>query len=698
MPDYTQSQRPFKIDTVLGEDVLLLERLSGEEGVSSPFHYTLDLLSQDDSIPADALLRTEATLTIKLPNGGDRTVHGLIKTFVQLGQTENGELTAYQAEIVPWLWFLSLSTDCKIFQNLNVLEIVEQVFKGQGYVDYEVSCVRSYAPREYCVQYRETHLNFVSRLLEEEGIYYFFQHTSSGHVLTLADDPIAVKPCPGQAGARLAPQAERWQEEDVVTAFRREHRAYVGRVTLRDYDPLQPSLQLESSVAGDGVEEVYDYPARYTQLDDGTRLARLRLEEREAWQDVVTGESTCRSLQSGFSIDISGHYRKDFNQTYQLLEVRHSAQAGDYRTWDSAPCRYRNSFTAVPSSVPFRPPARASKPVVRGSQTAVVVGKSGEEIWVDSHGRVKVQFYWDRDGKRDENSSCWVRVASTWAGKSWGLVSIPRIGQEVVVDFLEGDPDRPIITGQVYNAEMVPPFGGPGSQTQSGIRSRSSKGGSAGNYSEIRMDDSTGGELLFIRAEKDKQVVVNNDRKESVGHDEAVQISNDRNETVGNNESISVGNDQSVTVGSNRSESVGVDQSLTVGSNRSKMVGSSETATISANQRVRIGGSRTKGIGGNEAVSVGSSRRSSIGRLEQMTVGMSRMVAVGLLDALTVGLDLQMMAGRQAAIRVGMSSITLNADGSVKIKGKNIQIEGDENIEINGTSTVALKAETITQN
>ncbi|MGD2154635.1 MAG: type VI secretion system tip protein TssI/VgrG, partial [Gemmatimonadales bacterium] len=601
---------------------------------------------------------------LELAGGEQRVIHGLINRFVQLGQSD--ELTVYRAEIVPWFWFLSLSSDCKIFQNLSVPEIVEQVFKDQGYSDFEVKCVKNYNAREYCVQYRETHLNFISRLLEEEGISYFFQHTKSKHILTLADDVSAVKPCPGQSAVRVSPMPEAAQEEDFVTAFEREHAAFIGRVTLRDYDHLQPSLRLESSVSGDGREEIYDYPGYYTQLEDGERLARLQLEEQEAWHEVVRGESTCRSLQSGFSFDLQEHYLKDANQTYQLLQVRHSARGADFRARDPATFDYRNDFVAIPHSVPFRPPRTTPKPVVQGSQTALVVGKAGEEIWVDEYGRVKVQFYWDRDGKKDENSSCWVRVSTAWAGKGWGVIQIPRIGQEVIVDFLEGDPDLPIITGRVYNAEQMPPYELPGSQTQSGLKSRSSKEGGTDNFNEIRMEDLKGSELLYIHAEKDKQVVVENNRTESVGNDESISIGNNRTENVGKNESI--------TIGENRTESVGKNESIT------------------------IGGGRTESVAKDETIDIGANRKESVAKNEDVTIGDNRSHTIGKTDKLDVGDRLLITAGDMIIIKTGSASITMKKDGDIQIEGKNIKVQGSGKIQIKASGAVNIKGSQVTNN
>src|SRR5437660_639260 len=472
MATYTQSKRSMKVDTALGADVLLLDGFAGDEGVSTPFFYTLDLLSEDASIDAKKLLRSAVVVTLELAESGPRIIHGLVRRFVQLGRSE-AKLTTYRAEVVPWLWFLSLSSECKIFQDLSVLDIIEKVFKAQGYNDFQIKCTKSYPKREYCVQYRETHLNFVSRLMEEEGIFYFFEHSKDKHVLTLADA----------------------------------------------------------------------------------------------------------------------------NQTYMLVRVQHSGHAGGYHAGEADAPHYHNSFVAIPHGVPFHPPRTSPKPLVWGSQSALVVGKSGEEIWVDKHGRVKVQFHWDRNGKKDESSSCWVRVSSAWSGKNWGVVHIPRIGQEVIVDFLEGDPDRPIITGRVYNADQTPPYALPGDQTQSGIKSRSSKAGGTDNFNEIRFEDKKGSEVLFIHAEKDEQVEVENDRSDSVGHDETVSIGNDRTESVKNNESI--------TIDKNRTESVGGDESVSISGNRSLSVSKDETIDVT--------GKRTDSVGKNEDVTIADNRSHSVG-------------------------------------------------------------------------------------
>lgn len=513
MPDYTQEERSMRVESDLEEDVLLLQSFSGRERLSAPFSWDLRLLSEDSSIDAEDLLRSPMVLTLSTPSGEDRIVHGRVRRFVQMGQDE--DLTSYRAEIVPWLWFLSLTRDCQIFQDMTVLDVVEDVFDEQGYSDYDIRCTRSYPERDYCVQYRESHLNFVSRLLEEEGIFYFFEHEDSGHTLVLADHESAFPACPGQEEAPVGQAAV--PEEDVVTELTQEHAVTAGEVTLTDYDYLQPSLSLDSNISGDGDGEIRDYhPRRFTSREEGDRKARLLMEAEEARRQVVHGQSSCRAFRSGHSFELYGHYRDDINREYTLVEVRHTGRAGDYRAGTSSAMDYRNEFRAIPHDLPYRPPREAEKPDVQGSQTAVVVGKDGEEIWTDEHGRIKVQFHWDREGEKDEKSSCWIRVASRWAGKSWGEVHVPRIGQEVVVDFLEGDPDRPLVTGCVYNADYPPPYDFPSEKTRSGTKSRSSKDGSSSDFNEIRLEDKKDEEEIYVHAEKDLRTLVENDERRKV--------------------------------------------------------------------------------------------------------------------------------------------------------------------------------------
>jgi len=615
MPRYTQAERPLRVDTVLGADVLLLHAYAGREAVSAPFHFDVDLLSEDPALSAADLLRTEMLITVFTPSGEKRYVHGLVKSFTELHRRE--DFTHYRAEVVPWLWFLSLTRDCRIFQRMTVLDIVEQVFGDLGYSDFDVRCTRSYPEREYCVQYRETCLAFVSRLLEEEGIFYFFEHTDSGHTMVLADDNTAFRPCPTQATGRMASEAA--PDEDVVTSLERRHSVHQGVVTLQDYDFLQPTLRLLSQSTGEDGEEVYDYPGKYTVLDEGERYTRLLLEERELHGETIRGDSTCRGFESGYRFALTEHHRPDTNTDYVLVEVRHRANAGDFRSWDSPELDYRNDFVAVPHAVPYRPPVVTPKPMIRGTQPALVVGPSGEGVYVDSHGRIKGQFYWDREGQRDENSSCWIRVATPWAGKSWGAITLPRIGNEVVVGFEEGDPDRPLVVGSVYNAEQTPPFGLPDADIQMGMKSRSSPGG--GGYNEITMTDTAGEEMITIHAQFDMDTSVEHDQRQNVSNNRTANVAVDETMDVGANQTLSVGGNQDVSVAGNQTVGVTGDQNVTVSGNRTTGVSGNDGVEVSGNRDVVISGNCTIDAGANLTLKAGANLTIEAGAQIVLTCG-----------------------------------------------------------------------------
>ncbi len=568
----TQGDRYIRVNTSLGEDVLLLESFEGIEGVSVPFQFELGMLSESTSLDMKGLLSQPVVVSIRLPDDSDRSIHGLVSRIEEVESGLDG-FTAYRAEIVPWIWFLSLFQDCRIFQNKSALDIVKQVFGDRGFTDFDDRTSGTYAPREYCVQYRESDLNFVSRLMEDEGIFYFFEHTPDKHTLVLADQASSFAPCPVQSSAAYDTTAGMWQDEDVVLEIRRTQRVRVGKVTVNDYDFTKPNNTIDANLADSSRKgEFYEYPAKYTARDEGTQYARVRLEEQEVKLLTINGKSNCRAFQSGYRFSLKGHFRSDANQDYTLLSIHHKAGENTYRSGEGESFDYRNVFEAMPQSSPFRPPRLARKPVVQGTQTAVVVGKSGEEIWVDQYGRVKVQFFWDRAGHMDENSSCWVRVAQLWAGKGWGAIFTPRIGQEVIVDFLEGDPDRPIITGRVYNADQTTPYALPDDQTKSAIKSMSSKGG--GGFNEIRMEDKAGSEQIFMFGQKDQDIRITNDRKEAIGQDRHLTVTRDKMEKIGRDDHTGVTRDQIVKVGRDHHLAVGGKQAVAItGSHSLKVTG-----------------------------------------------------------------------------------------------------------------------------
>lgn len=534
---YTQAGRPIKLDTPLGEDVLLLENFSAEEVVSQPFCLQLTMLSTSDSLPLDDLLQSPVTVGLEMSGGEYRYFHGIVREVAQ-GETE-GELTTYTAEVVPWLWFLSLNSNCRVFpHNQTVRQILEYVFTRSGYQDYRFRLFNDYDPREYCVQYRETDLDFVSRLMEEEGLYYYFEHKRDKHTLVITDDTAGLASI-ADPDVRFHQSQAGSADPDVVTHLNAGQSVTTAIVSLMDYDFEKPSAKLDVQASGNGSFERYDYPGSYRASDAGEKLAKLHLQSHQWQKSRIAGFGTNRFFAAGSKFDLVEHPRRDLNKKYSLLRVSHSAGPNGYRSASDTGGHYSNHFEAIPASLPYRTPRTHAKPFVRGVQTAVVVGTRGEEFLVDKYGRVKVQFYWDRDGKLDGENSCWIRVSQNGAGKGWGAMHLPRIGQEVIVDFLEGDPDRPIITGRVYNGEQMPPYSLPAEQTKSTFKSNSSKGG--GGFNEIRLEDAKGKEQIFIHAERDHETRVKKDLVETVGGQrhkhvtgaEFVKIGGDRNETVG---------------------------------------------------------------------------------------------------------------------------------------------------------------------
>ena len=545
----TQIDRPFRVKTPLGDDALLLDSFVGVERVSEPFRFVLRLLSADPNVDMQSLLTKPAVLTLQLEGDAERHIHGNICRMKLLEVGSDG-MAAYEAEVVPWFWFLTLFSDCRIFQNMTVPDIVEKVFKDRGFTDFKTDLQGTYNPREYCVQYRETDFNFVSRLLEEEGIFYFFEHTADKHTMVLADDVSAFAACPNQpnnASVQFAPSTGGRLDDDVVFTLEAEYRVQTGTASHTDYDFTKPNASLFATLAGKQKGEAYDYPGKYATKDDGDHYARIRLEELEVGISTVRGASNCMGFESGYKFTLTNHYRDAANMDYTLQMVEHRARNTSYSAGQVDPFEYKNRFEAIPNSVPFRPARRARKPVIDGTQTAVVVGKSGEEIWTDQYGRVIVQFFWDRQGASNEHSSCWIRVAHGWAGKQWGFICIPRIGQEVIVSFLEGDPDRPIITGSVYNADQMPPYTLPDNQTQSTWKSMSSKGG--GGFNELRFEDNKGKEQVFIHGEKDMDMRIKNDRREWIGEDRHLVVVRDKLEKTGRDSHLDLTRDHIEKIG-----------------------------------------------------------------------------------------------------------------------------------------------------
>jgi len=628
----------MEIDTPMGKDVLLLQKFEGVERVSGLFSFRLEMLSKRNSIDFACVVGRNVTVTLNLPEGKKRRFNGIIRRFSQ--GTSDSRFTLYQAEMVPWTWLLTNTSDCRIFQKMSIPDIVQKIFKDNGFKDFKNHLQKSYPVEEYCVQYRETAFNFVSRLMEQVGIFYYFEHVQGKHDLIMADTPGEHQPCEHQPVASCEPTLGALAKEDLVGSWTFEQEIRPEKYSLTDYNFEIPSNNLGVNVdslnppTGGQRYELYDYPGAYLYRDLGDQLVKLRIEEEEVLRIVASGSSGCRGFASGYRFALKNHYRPDFNKAYVLLAVNHTAEEQSYISGeDEAQFKYSNTFSCIPATVPFRPSRATRRPVVEGAQTAVVVGPPGEEIWVDKYGRVKVQFHWDRDGKKNDESSCWIRVSQHWAGKNWGLISIPRIGQEVVVDFLEGDPDQPLITGQVYNAEQMPPYPLPKHQTRSTMKSRSSKGGGPANYNEIRFEDKKGSEQVFVHAERDLDLRTKNNFRTWVGHN------------------------SHLVVGGNRSERIEGQHHLYIGSDQKEQI---------------AGASHTK-IEGDSCSAVSGSLSLTVDRDRDEKVGMKYAAEAGMEIHLKAGMKVILEAGVQLSIKAGGSFIDLSPAG-IAIQGVLVNI------------------------
>ncbi len=589
----------------IAETAIPVVEFTAHERISFPYEVDL-ILASEDEISFDDVIGKEALLVIA-GLAEDRYIHGIVNRFMQSGH--RGRFILYRAKLVPPLWLLALKNDCRIFQNQSIQDIITQVLLHVGITgnNFEFRLKNTYPPKEYCVQYRETDLNFISRLCEEEGIFYFFEHSIDRYLLVFGDSTINYQPIvidqseQNTSEILYHPADAMVPEKEVVYDFLFARQIRTGTVTLRDFNFEKPSLDLtaRNQSGSFGFLEMYDYPGIYAEQAQGRNFARIRLEESASFKDLSEGKSTCPHFVPGFTFTLKGHELQEFDKEYLLFDVRHSGsqpQVLEEYTATESGSTYSNNFIGIPSSITFRPEQRSHKPVVQGVQTAMVVGPAGEEIYTDQYGRVKVQFHWDRIGEKNENSSCWIRVGTTLAGGHYGQIFTPRIGQEVMVDFLEGDPDKPIIIGSVYNASTMPPYALPDEKTKSTIKSNSSVGG--GGFNEIRFEDAAGNEQLFIHAQKDQDVRVVNDLREWIGNESHRIVESDQKEKVQGNSHLTVMGDQNEKINGTVSLESGMDWQQKVGMKHALDAGMEIHLKAGMNAVIEAGTSITLKAGG----------------------------------------------------------------------------------------------------
>ncbi len=513
-----QQYRFAAVSSPLGADALLFHRMSGSERLGRLFEYELTVLSKDFNVELDKLLGEKVVVRLDAFDGRTRYFNGIVSAASREAPVRN--YASYHLVLRPWLWLLTRTADCRIFQDKSAADIVKDIFRDHGFSDFEDQLSATYKSRDYCVQYRETDFNFVSRLMEEEGIYYYFKHNATQHMLVLSDSYSSHEPQPGyETVPYYPPDVHDRRERDHISVWSSTRTLQAGSYALNDFDFKAPRKNLQASTAMNRPHayasyELYDYPGDYLESPDGNDYSRIRLEEVHAEHATLRGEGNVRGLNAGVLFKLSNHPLDQGE--YLVLSSAFSIEAEQYETTGGGGSHliFHCSLSAVQSSVPFRSARITPKPIIQGPQTAIVVtDKEGEEIWTDEYGRVKCQFHWDRE----RQGSCWIRTSQIWAGKEWGGIHIPRVGQEVIVEFLEGDPDKPIITGRVYNGTNMPPYPLPENMTQSGIKSRSSKGGTQKHFNEIRFEDKKDKEEVYVHAERVLTTVVEASESRSIG-------------------------------------------------------------------------------------------------------------------------------------------------------------------------------------
>lgn len=650
-----QKNRLLTLDTPLGSDALIATSFTATESLSELFKVNVFAVSTQENIVASKILGKSVTLSVSTPKDSPRNFNGIVTSFSASHAVVRGT-RAYQFEISPKIWLLTKTSDCRIFQNKTVIQITDTILSENGITNYKKQGLTgSHPARDYCVQYMETDLDFLMRIWAEEGIYYYFTHSKNQHTLVLSDSCNGYFDCPDKDVIH-APAIQ----NDILSITKWESRQnfITGKVTLNDYNFQQPTANLSSTTTTTAPNpdfkswEIYHYPGDYTQKDQGQHLSRDRMEQIESEFESSAGSGKYRSFCPGGKFTMKTHEVKaEQGKSYVLTSVEHEGKEKTHigALDQSEISHYQNSFRFIPAKTVFRPTPHSRRPLIPGPQTAKVVGPSGEDIYCDKYGRIKVQFFWDRQGKSDENSSCWIRVSQMFAGSGWGSVFTPRVGMEVIVIFLEGDPDRPLVIGCVYNEDNMPPYTLPGDKTQSGIKTRSTTKGSSSTYSEMRIDDKKGSELFYLRAQKDFQ------------------------REVINNDTTTINNDQSITVVNNRTEEVQKgNESITITKGNRKITvaqGNMSTTVSKGNVSMDIGS-------GNYALTLSGGNAALKCNGGSMTIQAA--------TSITLKVGSNSIEISQSAITIKGTMVQVNATGTAKFSGQVTQINGSGMVKMSG--------------
>jgi len=679
----------------LSEQDLGVTRMTGREELSAPFSFEIEFQHREgETLELADLAGAEGLLTVRSTEGEERQVHGILWA-VEMAGVARGK-PSYRARLVPALQRLVHVRRSRVFQAMSVPDIVAKVLK-EGKVEHRASLTGSYPPREFCLQYRESDLAFVSRLLEAEGIFYFFEHGPDAHTLVLADAPGGFVPIAGPARVpfRVVERGGAHQKDEHLSALERTGSLRSSTVLLQDFDFLRPALKVEGKAVESGARpalEQVEYPGGFADSGAGGKLATTRLQALRRDAAAFAGEGTVVRLLPGGAFEVADHPDASFNARLHVLTVTHQASQARAGTQAGGLGHdYRCRFEAVEASLPVRPARRTPRPQAR-LETAVVVGPAGEEIHTDKHGRVKVKFHWDREGKRDEKASCWLRCAQAWAGPAWGASFIPRVGQEVLIRFLEGNPDRPLVAGAVYNGQNPTPIHLPDDKTRSALRSDSSLGG--GGYNELRFEDVANGEEVSLRAQKDEAIGIENDKSQLVRSNEALAVDKDRSIQVGGQQILEVAEGDAATVDGSQTLTVAGDRQVAVAAVHDEEVTGQQAITVTGNRTLTtaqataetVGAASALTVGGAYAVSVAGLLNEIVGGLFSGQVGGARVEVVGASRQEQVGKDSSAQVGDDWVQEVhGLVAQTTGRDHQEKVDGKR-EVEVKEGVSFTAKS------------
>ncbi len=681
----SQSDSNLAINTPLGDDVVVIVSATITEQLGRLFSIDLELSSDDPALDFSAVVGGNSTIRLEL-DGSTRYWNGYVSRFVQT-EADSSVGGRYRATLVPWLWFLTRTADCRIFQAMTVPDIIKQVFRDQGFTDFKDSLTGTYTAWENCVQYRETDFNFVSRLMEHEGIYYFFTHENGKHTLVLADNVSAHTTYPNYDTINFRTGRGGVAASETITGWTLEQEVQPGAYSLNDFNFETPktSLLAKSQISTPSAQssfEVYDYPGEYSVQGDGTDYSQIRIEELHSQYEIVHGVTNARGVAAGYTFTLANSPRKDQNRSYLVTSASYHLSGYKYGSGgDGGEGElYTCNFTAIDSTKPFRSARITPKPLIQGPQTAIVVGPSGEEIHTDKYGRIVVQFHWDRYGKADENSSCWVRISqAAWAGKKYGALYIPRVGQEVIVEFLEGDPDLPIVTGRVYNADAMPPYDLPAEKTKTTLKSASSKG--ADGFNELRFEDKKGSEQVFIHGEKNLDVRIKNNAYEWIGNDQHLIVKQsltehvelDHHELIDRDHVEEVKRDLNTKIGGKEAKLVISTLSLEVDDDVAEVFKANQSTTVTKNHYLKADNIVIEALT-NVTIKVGSSYIAiEAGGIKIGTTGTLELESTGPLSAKS-----------QATANVESLNTTVKGSAMVTVQAPMAELKGDGLLTISG--------------